>query len=224
MTRETVGARVTRRAQEYAALPLFRAFRDDAIPVERFPDFFREQYMTARWFQDVIWATTEIAEPHPAAPFAQEHRRRDSEHHRWMATDLERFGLPPMTDDDWFRLEWLPTRVQMARILARCNGASAEDRLVILACMESAGEVTLGTLHGYVERHGLAGKTLYLGDAHLGIEQGQLAEIGRVAATVLETTDERHLETVDLVFDALETMFSTGGDRYYGDLLCAPPR
>jgi hypothetical protein len=40
----------------------------------------------------------------------------------------------------------------MARILGRCDQASPEERIVMLACLESAGEVTLGTLFAYVAR------------------------------------------------------------------------
>ena len=211
---KTVGERISERTQEYAALPLFEAFREDRIPLDRFPDFFREQYMTARWFQDVIWATTEIAEG-PFAGFAEKHRRRDSGHHKWMKHVLQAFGQAPMTDEDWFREEWLPTRIQMARILARCDEASPERRMVVLACMESAGGVTLGTLHDYVVRHGLARKSHYLGSAHLGIEEDQVREIQEVARDLMNGRNGDHLETVDLVFDALTKMFREGGDRYY---------
>ena len=145
---------IAQKACEYGQLDLFQAFASDRIPIERFPDFFKEQYMTARWFQDLIWATTEIFEG-PYAEFARKHRKIDSGHHRMLKYDLKAFGLEPMTDDDWFRLEWLPTRIQMARILALCHKAAPETLLVILASLESAGDATLGTLFSYVERHGL---------------------------------------------------------------------
>jgi hypothetical protein len=219
----TVGARIEERTAAYAALPLFQAFREDRIPVERFRDFFKEQYMTARWFQDVIWAATEMADG-PYVSFAQDHRRRDSGHHQWMKHDLQSFGLEAMTDEDWFRFEWLPTRIQMARILARCHAAGPEDRMVILACMESAGSVTLGTLNDYVVRHGLANRTLYLGRAHVEVEERQSDQIMEIARAVMLSCEARHLETVELVFGALETMFSDGGERYYGDLIGSPGR
>jgi hypothetical protein len=219
MTRPgTVGERIAERTRAYAHLPLFRAFREDRIPVARFPDFFKEQFMTARWFQDVIWAATEIREG-PYADFAREHRGRDSGHYRWMRHDLWNFRLGAMTEDDWFRPEWLPTRIQMARILARLHGATPEERVIVLACMEHAGGVTLGTLHGYVARHGLEEKTRYLGRAHVQIEERQVHRLRQVGAGLLESADPRHLELVDLVFDALETMFSEGGDRYYAEFL-----
>lgn len=206
------------RTAAYAALPLFRAFAEDRIPVERFPDFFREQYVVARWFQDLIWATTEIQDG-PYAAFAREHRRVDSGHHRWMKHDLTAFGLRAMTDDDFFALEYLPSRLQMARLLARCHEASPEERMVLLAALESAGEVTLGTLFGYVIRHGLSDKTKYLGAPHLGIEERQMQGIAEVAAPVMDSEAPRLLALVDLAFDALTLMFSRGGERYYGDLL-----
>jgi len=215
---QTVQQAITLRTQRYATLPLFQAIAEDRIPVERFSDFFHEQYMTARWFQDVIWAATDIPSGR-FAEFAVEHRRRDSNHHRWMQTDLENFGLAAMTDNDWFRFEWLPTRIQMSRILSRCHAATAEDKMIILACMESAGEVTLGTLHQYVVRHGLESKTQYLGAAHLGIEEDQVAEIQRLTQDLMTSRDPKYLETVDLVFDALTTMFSEGGRRYYEEFI-----
>ena len=217
-TPHTIQEAISLRTEQYATLPLFQAIANDRIPVDRFSDFFHEQYMTARWFQDVIWAATEISTG-LYADFAREHRRRDSNHHTWMANDLENFGLPAMTDNDWFRFEWLPTRIQMARILSRCHDSTPEDKMVILACMESAGQVTLGTLHAYVLRHDLASKTQYLGAAHLGIEDDQVEEILALTAELMASNDPRHLETVELVFDALTTMFHEGGQRYYGDLL-----
>lgn len=206
------------RTAAYAALPLFRAFAEDRIPVARFPDFFREQYVAARWFQDLIWATTEIHDG-PYAAFAREHRRVDSGHHRWMKHDLAAFGLPAMTDNDFFALEYLPSRMQMARLLARCHEASPDERMVLLASLEAAGEVTLGTLFGYVMRHGLGSKTKYLGAPHLAIEARQMQNIAEVAAPIMASADPGLLAVVDLAFDALTLMFSQGGDRYYGDLL-----
>jgi len=215
---KTVGKSITERTRQYAAIPLFQAFATDRIPVERFPDFFREQYMTARWFQDLIWATTEIDDG-PFADFACEHRRVDSGHYAWMKRDLEAFGLPPMTDDDWFAFEWLPTRIQMSRILARCHDASPSERMIILACLESAGEVTLGTLFGYARRHGLSKKVQYLGEPHVKIEERQVSQLREIADSEMHSNDAGYLEIVDLVFDALTTMFERGGYRYYTDFL-----
>jgi hypothetical protein len=222
-SRETVAARVAARTARYADLPLFRAFATDAIPIERFPHFFKEQAMAARWFQDLIWATTEIAEG-PYASFAREHRRKDSGHFRWMQKDLATAGLAPMTPDDYFALESLPTRMHMARVLGALCDAAPATKMVVLASLESAGAVTLGTLFGYVQRHGLADRLLYLGATHVRIEQGQVDELARVAAGLLASTDADHLAAVDLVFDALTTMFDRGGERYYGDLLGRAPR
>lgn len=218
MTTNTVSARIAERTAQYASLPLFRAFAEDRIPVARFPEFFKEQYMASRWFQDLIWATTEIPEGRYAS-FAREHRRRDSGHHKWMKHDLAEFGLPAMTDDDFFSLQTLPSRVQMARILARTHEASPDERMVILASLESAGEVTLGTLFAYVKRNGLEGKTKYLGAPHLAIETHQAGAIQDVAAQVMATDDVGLLAVVDLVFDSLTEMFSRGGDRYYREHL-----
>ncbi|GAC1394814.1 MAG: hypothetical protein NVSMB47_04640 [Polyangiales bacterium] len=214
----TVGTLIERRTRQYAALPLFRAFAEDRVPVARFPEFFKEQYMAARWFQDLIWATTEI-DRGPYAAFARDHRRRDSGHHRWMKHDLESFGLPSMTDDDFFALEMLPSRIQLARILGRCHEATPEERMVILASLESAGEVTLGTLFGYVARNGLAAKTKYLGAPHVAIEAQQTESIRAIAAPLMDGADPSLCAVVELVFDALTSMFSAGGYRYYGDCL-----
>jgi hypothetical protein len=214
--------RIQERTNAYTNLPLFRAFAEDRIPLERFPEFFKEQAMAARWFQDLIWATTEIHDG-PYAPFAREHRKKDSGHYKWMKHDLESFGLPPMTDDDYFRLEHLPSRVQLARILGLCHEASPETRMIILASLESAGEVTLGTLFGYVARNGLASKTKYLGEVHVNVEHQQSQRIEEVCADLMRSTDARHLAIVDTVFDALTTMFTRGGDRYYRDHLASAP-
>ena len=206
------------KSQEYGQLPLFLAFAEDRVPVERFSDFFKEQYMTARWFQDLIWATTEIHEG-PYADFAKKHRKIDSGHHRMMKFDLKNFGLEPMTDEDWFRLEWLPTRMHMARILSLCYNTSPETLLVILASLESAGDVTLGTLFGYVERHGLIEKTHYLGKTHIEIEKRQVTDIFEVAPELMSSSDSRYIPIIDTVFDALTVMFSEGGERYYKEYI-----
>jgi hypothetical protein len=219
---KNVATRIAARTAEYAVLPLFRALSEDRVPVTHFPEFFKEQYMATRWFQDLIWAATDIADG-PYAAFARSHRKRDSGHHKWVRLDLAAFGMSPMTDDDWFRLEWLPTRIQMSRILALCHGASPEARMTILAAMESAGEVTLGTLHAYVVRHGLAPKTKYLGDAHMRVEEQQVEAIHAVAAEVMKSEDPELLAIVDVVFDAFTWMFEEGGRRYWAPFLgCTP--
>lgn len=203
----TLWRHIEDRTARYAALPLFVAFRQDRIPPDRFADFLREQAMTARWFQDVVRAATEIPAG-PYAAFAARHRATDSGLDRWLPGDLARFGLPPMAEDDWFRAEWLPARIQMARILGRCHGALPEERLVILACMEAAGAVALGTLRDYVARHGFGGPTSDPGSTHLGIEARQTERI-RAAMGALSYSGLTALhDVVDLVFDALSTMLS----------------
>ena len=202
--------------RRYRALPIFVAFAEDRIPLARFTDFFREQAMAARHFQDFIWASTAIDGDDELARFAKEHRRVDSGHYKWTAIDLARVGLSPMTVDDHFALEMLPTRIQLARILACFHDADREARIVILAALESAGAVTLGALHGYVVRHGLADRLLYLGDAHVRIEERQTHAITSVAADVFARDDARLHAIVDVVFDALERMFTDGGARIYG--------
>ena len=87
--------------------------------------------------------------------------------------------------------------------------------MAILASLESAGEATLGTLFGYVTRHGLGDMTKYLGAPHVAIEERQAARIQEVAAPVMRSRDPALLALVGVVFDALTTMFSHGGDRYY---------
>jgi hypothetical protein len=216
----TVAEHIDHQAAAYGRLPLFEAFRQDNIPLDRFADFFKEQYLAARLFQDLIWATTEIHEG-PYAAFAAKHRLMDSGHHLWMKQDLANFGLAPMTTDDFFRLEFLPTRIQMARILALCHNAAPEKRMVILAALESAGDVTLGTLFGYVARHGLLSQTGYLGQKHIDVEKRQVAQIHEVAHEVLDSDSAYYKKVVDEVFDALTVMFGQGGDRYYQDYLYA---
>jgi len=205
--------------RRYQALPIFLAFANDRIPFARFTDFFREQAMAARHFQDFIWACTAIEGDDALARFAKEHRRVDSGHYKWTAADLARFGLPPMTLDDQFALDTLPTRIQLARILACFHDAEPEARLVLLASLEAAGAVTLGVLHGYAARNGLADQLLYLGNAHVRIEERQAEAVTSVAAHVF-AGDSAHLHAlVDVVFDALERMFGDGGQRIYGDVV-----
>jgi hypothetical protein len=198
---------------------VFEAFRTDLVPWSRFADFFREQYLAARLFQDLIWACTAIDDG-PYVQFAAEHRRRDSGHFRWLEKDLKAFGLT-VTAGDFFCLEWLPTRSQMGRILGHLADATPERRMVALASLESAGAVTLGTLFSYVARHGESARLLYLGEAHIAVERGQVDALSVVARDLLGGDEPALQQTVDLVFDALSTMFSSGGQRIYGDLLGA---
>ena len=214
----TIGNYIEAKTNDYASLGLFKAFAEDKIPLEKFPEFFKEQYMTSRWFQDLIWATTEINEG-PYAEFAKNHRKVDSGHHKWMKADLANFGLTPMTSDDWFRMEWLPTRIHMSRILSLCYDASPEVLMTILLSLESAGSVTLGTLFGYVERHDLLDKTFYLGNKHLKVENNQVEEIHEVAKDIINSENTELKKVVDTVFDALTTMFTEGGKRYYAEYI-----
>lgn len=203
----------------YRRLPIFVAFERDEIPLPRFTDFFREQAMAARHFQDFIWASTQIEGDDDLARFAREHRRVDSGHYKWTAIDLERVGLAPMTLDDHFALGTLTTRIQLARILACFHDADRHARLVILAALEAAGAVTLGALHGYVMRHGMGSALLYLGKAHVAIEERQSDAISRVAGALFERDDARLHGLIETVFDALTRMFGDGGQRLYGDVV-----
>lgn len=220
-SRRTVRRAIEERTRRYAARSVFRAFDEDRIPIERFPEFLREQYMAARWFQDLIWAMTDIAAG-PFAELAKAHRKRDSGHFRWAKKDLASFGLAPFGDDDWFSIEMLPTRIQMARILSMAHDATPEQRMVVLGALESAGAVTLGALNRYVKRNGLASKSSYLGDAHVAVEEGQSEAIVGALGALADQEDGALLATVDLVFDALSTMFDRGGRTYYGDLVAEP--
>jgi hypothetical protein len=93
--------------------------------------------------------------------------------------------------------------------------------MVILAALESAGAVTLGTLFGYVGRHGLLDQTAYLGKKHIDVENRQVEQIHEVAREVLDSESIEYKQVVDEVFDALTTMFGQGGDRYYQEYLYA---
>jgi len=208
---------IARCTADYAALPVFQLFARDVVSWQRFPAFFREQYLASRLFQDLIWACTAIDDG-PWAAFASEHRRRDSGHFHWMEKDLEEFGLA-VSVDDVFDFGWLETRQQMARILGHLHGASPERRMVALAALESAGAVTLGTLFAYVERRGQVSRLRYLGAAHIAVERGQVDALDVVASALLSSDEPALHETVALVFDALTTMFSAGAARIYGDLL-----
>lgn len=210
---------IARCTETYANLPIFRAFAEDRIPLARFPAFFVEEAMVTRFFQDLIWASTDIEGDDALAKFARQHRRVDSGHYKWTARDLEMVGLPPLTLETCFALETLGTRIQLARILACFHDADRDTRLTLLAALESAGAVTLGTLFGYVARHGLVEKLTYLGRAHLRIEERQAASIIAVAADLFARDDERLHAVIDTVFDALGRMFVDGAQRHYGDLL-----
>jgi hypothetical protein len=111
--------------------------------------------------------------------------------------------------------------MQMSRILSLCYNASPETLLVILASLESAGDVTLGTLFGYVERHGIIDKTHYLGKTHIEIEKKQVTDIYAVAPELMNGSEEKYFAVIDTVFDALTTMFSDGGKRYYNEYIYA---
>lgn len=218
MSSETVLERVERRNAEYAALPIFEAFRRDVIPRERFRDFFPEQCLTARMFQDLIWAATDITDG-PFAAFAKEHRRRDSSHFRWAERDLVEMGFPAIDVETIFAHERLGTRLQFARMLARAEEASDLEKIVILICMEATGNVTLPVLHAYAVRHGFEKKTVYLGEHHVNIEARQERQLRTEAEPLTSSRDPRLLETVDVVFDAFIKMVGRGGERIYGDLL-----
>ena len=177
--------------------------------------------MVTRFFQDFIWASTAIEGSDALADFARQHRRVDSGHYRWTARDLEVAGLPPLTLERCFALETLGTRIQLARILACFHDADRETRLTILAALESAGTVTLGTLYGYAERHGLGDRLFYLGRAHLRVEERQVTSITSVAAELFARDEAALHALVDTVFDALSRMFEEAGHRLYGDLVGA---
>jgi len=214
-----VAENIARRTAAYAALPVFQAFAEDRIPLDLFPRFFAEEAMVTRFFQDFIWASTDIEGDDALAAFARQHRRVDSGHYRWTARDLEVAGLPPLTLETCFALETLETRIQLARILACFHDADRDTRLTILAALESAGTVTLDTLFGYASRHGLADRLLYLGRAHLRVEERQVASITSIAAELFARDDARLHALVETVYDALSTMFERAGHRLYGELV-----
>lgn len=217
MTTETVGARIDRRAAAYAALPVFRAVRADRVPTARFPAFFREQAVAARFFQDLIWAATEIHTPTLAA-FAAAHRKVDSGHWKWSEHDLASTDQRALTIDDCFCLDFLETRIQMARMLALFHDASPTARLVALCALETAGTITLGTLYAYVQRHHLD-HVLYLGEPHVHIEENQVEGLRDRLGTALVEHDPALLSIVDVVFDALGCMFDRGAARHWPDLV-----
>jgi hypothetical protein len=188
-TTDTVGTRIDRRAADYAVLPVFQAVRADRVPTARFPAFFREQAVAARFFQDLIWAATEIHTPELGA-FAAAHRKVDSGHWRWSEHDLAATGQAPLTVGDCFSLEFLETRIQMARMLAVFHDATAIERLVALCALETAGTITLGTLHAYVLRHQLV-DVLYLGDPHVHIEENQVEGLRERLGDVLHRRRHR---------------------------------
>lgn len=216
---DTVGARITRQAAAYAELPVFRAVRADAVPPDRFPAFFREQAVAARFFQDLIWAATDIQTPELGA-FAAAHRKVDSGHYKWSEHDLATTGQRALTIDDCFSLEFLETRIQMGRMLAVFHDASGAQRLVALCALETAGTITLGTLYAYVQRHGLH-HVLYLGEPHVNIENNQVEGIRDRLGDVLAERDAGLLAIVDVIFDALTCMFARGALRHWADLVAA---
>ena len=217
MITESIGARIDRRAAAYADLPVFRAVRADRVPTERFPAFFREQAVAARFFQDLIWAATEIHAPDLAA-FAAAHRRVDSGHYRWSEHDLAATGQAPLTINDCFALDFLETRIQMARMLALFHDASPTERLVALCALETAGTITLGTLFDYVTRHRLD-DVLYLGAPHVNIEANQVEGLRDRLGETLASRTPALLAIVDTIFDALTCMFDRGAARHWADLV-----
>jgi hypothetical protein len=220
MTPDTIRTRIDREAGAYAQLPVFRAVRADRVPVERFPAFFREQAVAARFFQDLIWAATDIHTPE-LAEFAAAHRRVDSGHWKWSEHDLDATGQAPLTVSDCFALEFLETRIQMGRMLALFHDAPPQRRLVALCALEVAGTITLGTLFAYVQRHDLGDEVLYLGEPHVNIEKNQVEGLQERLGPVMDSSDPELLAVVGTVFDALRCMFARGGARHWADLLDA---
>jgi hypothetical protein len=218
MTTDTLRARIDRCAAMYADLPVFRAVRADRVPVERFPAFFREQAVAARFFQDLIWAATEIHTPE-LAEFAAAHRRVDSGHWKWSEHDLAATDQAPLTVSDCFAPEFLETRIQMGRMLALFHDASPHRRLVALCALEVAGTITLGTLFAYVQRHALGEKVFYLGEPHVNIEKNQVEGLQERLGPVMDSQDPEMLAVIDTVFDSLRCMFARGGARHWADLL-----
>lgn len=214
---DTVRTRIARHAAAYGDLPVFRAVRTDAVPTERFPAFFREQAVAARFFQDLIWAATDIHTPELAA-FAAAHRKVDSGHYKWSEHDLASTGQRALTIDDCFGLDFLETRIQMARMLAVFHDATPAQRLVALCALETAGTITLGTLFDYVQRHGLS-QVLYLGEPHVNIEKNQVEGIHDRLGDVLAGQSADLLAIVDVIFDALTCMFARGAQRHWADLM-----
>jgi hypothetical protein len=217
MTTDTLGARIDRHANIYADLPVFRAVRADRVPVERFPAFFREQAVAARFFQDLIWAATEIHTPELAG-FAAGHRKIDSGHWKWSEHDLAATDQAALTIDDCFALEFLETRIQMGRMLALFHDATPTERLVALCALETAGTITLGTLFAYVQRHRLD-HVLYLGAPHVQIEENQVEGLRDRLGPTLEGRDPKLLGIVDTIFDALGCMFARGALHHWPDLV-----
>jgi len=217
MTTETLSARIDRRAATYADLPVFRAVRADRVPVARFPQFFREQAMAARFFQDLIWAATDIHTPELAG-FAAAHRKVDSGHWKWSEHDLAATGQGALTLDGCFALELLETRIQMARMLAVFHDATPTERLVALCALETAGTITLGTLFAYVQRHRLD-HVLYLGAPHVHIEENQVEGLRERLGATLDGAEPKLLAIVDTIFDALGCMFERGALHHWPDLL-----
>jgi len=217
MMTETLGARLDRCATTYAELPVFRAVRADGVPVARFPAFFREQAVAARFFQDLIWAATEIHTPELAG-FAAAHRKVDSGHWKWSEHDLAATAQPALTLDDCFSLDFLETRIQMGRMLAVFHDATPTERLVALCALETAGTITLGTLFAYVQRHRLD-HVLYLGAPHVHIEENQVEGLRDRLGATLAGSDPTLLAIVDTIFDALGCMFARGARRHWADLV-----
>jgi len=213
----SLATRLAQRAATYADLPVFRAVRADRVPVARFPAFFREQAVAARFFQDLIWAATEIHTPELAG-FAAAHRKVDSGHWKWSEHDLAATGQAALTVDDCFALDFLETRIQMARMLAVFHDASPTERLVALCALETAGTITLGTLFAYVRRHGLD-QVLYLGAPHVQIEDNQVEGLRAQLGATLDGSEPGLLAIVDTMFDALGCMFARGALRHWPDLV-----
>jgi hypothetical protein len=187
------------------------------VPVARFPAFFREQAVAARFFQDLIWAATDITTPELGG-FAAAHRRVDSGHWKWSEHDLAATGQAALTVDDCFALDFLETRIQMARMLAVFHDASPTERLVALCALETAGTITLGTLFAYVKRHRLD-HVLYLGAPHVHIEDNQVEGLRERLGATLDGSEPGLLAIVDTMFDALGCMFARGALQHWPDLV-----
>lgn len=209
--------RVAARTDVYARAPFFAFLADPAVEVRRKFGFAPGSAHFVLTFADL---TAHVLPQHPPRDRFQElvnaTCRDDDEHWRWYLQDLETLG-----DDrsvrytDAIRTIWSDRSTRLRLLAYRlCAFAFAGDglaRLVLLQCIESAFQVSVGAIlphaRALAER---TGKVLYyLGPGHEGAEAEHAIHATDVRAMLREVTleDARRdalCAMVDEVFDGFD--------------------
>ncbi len=175
---------LARRADEYAAAPLFAFLRDEHIDPRRrlafvpaaahfvmsFADLYRFVLPTAT-------ATDRFEE------ITNAHVAEDSGHWKWYLADLASMGLDPrMPFTEAVRFLWSDVTLRTRRLSYDICGLSARresiERLVIVLVIEATGGVTLNALApaGAALERRIERRLVYFGEHHVNTESQHTVE------------------------------------------------